>query len=810
MREIRYAFRQLRKNAAVTTTAIIALALGIGLSVTIFSVFYNGVLNPFPYRDAQRLTVISLQNDKDARENISMFPLQQIAAFRQGNQTFDDIVAYGSWEVAFRTGNVSLPVHGCVMTPNGMSFWGVPPLIGRGFTDADAKPGAPPVVLLNYAYWKSQFHSDRGVLGTTMMLDRQARTVIGVMPPRFAMYGADVYVPIDWNRPEPSIAEAMDSNDPFYFFATGIRKPGVSLQKAAADLQTIALREARLFPKNYPEHFHMDTRPMNDVIVADFKKTLLYLIAAVVLLLLISSTNVASLLLTHHTARARDTSVRAALGASRAQLVRQFFLESLLLGVAGCAAGCLLAFLGMKFVALTPAMSLPGEADISLNLPVLGFALLLSLVNTMLFGLFPALIATRRALWRNLQAAGVNQSSGRGSQTRSALVVLQVSLSMLLLVFAGLMMRSFLTITRVNAGISTENLWTAEIDLPPHQYSTVAGQRVLFDRTLNGIEHLPGVTHAAISLGIPMIGSPGTEDITIPGKPHNTNWSTNFDAVSDGYFKTLGLPLLYGRWMTPSEFASGARVAVVNRAFAKAFFPGDNPIGHQVKFNQFDEMPITPHNAFFQIVGVVEDFRNRMQGKELRPEVFIPYTFAPLNFHTLLMRSSVKPELLVNDVRKVINSVDSNVLLSHADTVDELIDKGTYMRPRYRVISFGICAVIGLGLSLIGLFGILAYTVALQTHDLGIRMALGASRGNILVLVLRKGLILVGGGVIFGLIASLASVRLLQSQLEGISAFDFLSFAVAALLLLATGLLACLVPARRATKVNPLEALRYE
>jgi len=810
MPEIRYALRQLRKNAGVTATAIVALALGIGLSATIFSVFYNGVVNPFPYRDARRLTVISVQDEKDTR-NRSMFHLDEVAAFRRDNHTFDDIVAYGSWEVAYRRDSISIPVHGCAMTPNAMDFWGVPPLLGRGPTYADAKPGASLVVLLNYAFWKSTFHGDRNVLGATMLLDRQPRTVIGVMPPRFAMYGADVYIPIDWNRPEPSFAQAMDSSDPFFFFATGIIKKGITLQTAAADLQATAQHNYQLHREDYPEHFRMNTRPMNDVIVADFKKTLFYLIAAVVLLLLISSSNVASLLLTQHTARSRDTALRTALGASRARLVRQFFLESLLLGLAGCVAGCLLAFLGLRFVTLTPAMSLPGEADISLNLPALLFAVGLAFLTTLLFGLFPALIVTRNALWKHLQTTGVNVAAGSGSGIRAGLVVFQVALSMLLLVFAGLMMRSFLAITQVNAGIRTENLWTAEVDLPPHQYPSIASQRQFFDRTLAGISHLPGATHAAVSLGIPLLGAAGSEDITIPGKPHDKHWSTSFDAVSEDYFHTLGLPLLHGRWMTSAEFASGARFALVNRAFAKSYFPGDDPIGRQIKFNAFDNAPpAIPHNAFFQIVGVVEDFKNGGLQRETSPEAFIPYTFAPLNFHVLLMRTSVNPALLVNNVREIVNSIDSNVLLSHTETVDDLVDKDTYMKPRYRVISFGICAAIGLGLSLIGLFGLLAYTVALQTHDLGVRIALGASLGNILALVLRKGMLLVCIGIVIGLIASTACVRLLQSQLEGISAFDFLAFSTAAISLLATGFIACIVPARRATKVNPLEALRYE
>jgi predicted permease len=810
MQDLRYAARQLRKNAGVTATAVTALALGIGLSVTIFSVFYNGVLYPFPYRAAQRLTAISVQDTSDPRGFRSMFHLDQVAAFREGNHTFEDVVAYGSWEVAYRRDAVSLPVHGCAMTPNAMQFWGVPPLIGRGLTENDAKPGAAPVVLLNHAYWKSMFHGDRDVLGTTMMLDRQARTIVGVMPPRFALYGADVYIPIAWNRPEPTFAEAINSNDPFFFFATGIRKEGVSLETAGADLQSIAQHTINLHPRDFPEHFQMTARRMNDVIVAHFKLTLIYLIAAVVLLLLISSSNVASLLLTQHTARARDTALRAALGASRGRLIFQFFVESLLLGIAGCAAGCLLAFLGLRFVTLTPALSLPGEADISLNWPVLLFAVALSLLTTLLFGLFPALIAVKKAPWRELQTTGVNVSAKSGAAVRAGLVVFQVALSVLLLVFASLMMRSFLAITQVDAGIRTKNLWSAEVGFPPHQYASVAGQRAFFDQALTRIERLPGVTRSAVSLVHPMEGVPSTDDVTIPGKPHDKHWLTDFDAVSEGYFQTLGLQLLHGRTMTAAEVASGARVAMVNRALVKSYFGGEDPLGRQIKFNDFDNWPEAPHNVYFQIVGVVEDFKNEGVQEAAHPQAFIPYTFAPIVFRVLVTRTSVKPALLVEDIRKEVNAIDSNILLSHAATVEETLELYTYMMPRYRLISFGVCAGIGLSLALIGLFGILAYSVALQTHDFGVRLALGAQPGNILALVLRRGMLLVGSGIVVGLVVSVASVRLAQSQLQGISAFDPVAFAIAALTLLATGMVACIVPARRATRVNPLVALRHD
>src|SRR5690242_15182594 len=407
-RDFRFALRGLMKDRGFAFVAILALALGIGFSTIVFSIFYNGVLYPFPYRDAERLTVIGITDTQHGSQRFrEQYHLNEVAAFRKQAQSFEDIVAYGSWDVIYLHENTPELVHGCILTPNMMDFWGVPALLGRGFGEQDAQPAAPPVVVLSYAYWKKMFNKDKSVLGTRIILNKQARTIIGVMPPRFGLYGADVYVPINWSRPEPaSYDQSRDDGDPVYFFATGLIKKNASRQAAAADLQVIANQLTALYPKDYPEHFQMSARPLNEVIVGDFRQTLFLLIAAVVLLLLISSSNVANLLLTRHTARAREIALRSALGASRSRLIRQLFVESLLLGVVGCLGGCLLAYFGLQVVRLVPGVSVPGEADMSLNLPVLFFAVILSLLTTLLFGLSPAFLAVKKDLRTNLQTTG--------------------------------------------------------------------------------------------------------------------------------------------------------------------------------------------------------------------------------------------------------------------------------------------------------------------------------------------------------------------------------------------------------------------
>jgi putative ABC transport system permease protein len=818
LQDFRYASRILRKSPGFTIIAVAALALGIGFSTTVFSIFYNGVLHPFAYRDANRLTVIGIVDTAHSNGYRSMFHLNEIAAFRKQSQSLEDVVAYSGWDTTFFNHGTSEPVHICVSSPNMISFWGMQPVLGRGITEQDAGPGAPPIALLGYDFWKKTYGGDKSVIGSTIIVNKQPRTIIGVMPHRFALYGADFYIPIDWNRPEPAnYQQAADTNDPWYFFANALVKPKVTLQTAAADLQVVSKQLVAIYPKDYPEHFQMTVRPFNEALVQDFPKTLALLAGAVLLLLLISSSNVASLLLTHHTARAREIALRTALGASRGRLVRQLFLESLLLGLVGCLAGSLLAYLGLGVIYLVPGLSVPGEADLSLNLPVLFFAIALSLVTTFFFGLSPALLAVKKDLRSVLQSSGVNANAAHGgTRVRSGLVVGQVALSVLLLVFAGLMIRSFLAIYNFNPGMSTSGLFFSDIHFPSHGYETAESKRAFLEETLARTSVLPGVTHAAISFGIPTLGGPRSDDITIPGKPHDKPWTTSFDAVSQSYFSTVGLQLLRGRLLSSDDIVGARRVAVVSDSLVKTYFPSEDPLGRQIKFNALDQEPDTPHNAYYEIVGVVTDLKNfsgsRWESPHSTsiPQAYIPYTFASVFDRSLLVRTVTNPARLNNPVRQLLADIDSNVVLEHPTSLEDELQKYVFQKPKFRLVSFGTCAAIGMVLALIGLFGIMSYSVSLQTHELGIRMALGAQPHNILTLVLRKGLLLVGSGIVLGLIVAFLSVRILQSQLYGVSAFDPWTLVLAPATLVAAALLACYLPARRATRVDPMIALRYE
>jgi len=812
LQDLRYGLRVLRKSPGFTSVAVLALALGIGFSSIVFSIFYNGILNPFPYRDARRLSVIGVFDTQQNRRFREVYHLNEVAAFRERSRTLDDVVAYAEWNPVYLHQNTSEQLHGCFLTPNAMDFWGVPPVLGRGIVEQDARPGAPPVVVLSYAFWKRAFNGDRIVLGTMLTLNKQPYTIVGVMPRRFLLFGADIYVPIAWDRPEPaSYAAALDKNDAMYFFATARLKSHVNRETAAADLQVIAKQLVSLYPREYPDHFKMTARGMNEVIVGDFKQTLTLLIAAVVLLLLISSSNVASLLLTHHTARSREIVLRTALGASRGRLIRQLLVESLLLGLAGCVAGCLLASAGLWALRFVPGVGVPGEADMSLNVPVLFFAIALSLLTTLLFGLSPTLLAVKRDIRSNLQGSGVNVRAGRGGvRVRAGLVIGQAALSMLLLVFAGLMIRSFLALSNFDPGMNTQGLLHAMIHFPTHQYDSIDAKRAFFDQTLPRISSLPGVTGTAVSFWFPLMGGPRSEDVTIPGKPHDKHWTTDLDGVSEDYFSTIGFRLLRGRLLSAADVAGARRVAVVSNKLAQSFFGDDDPLGRQIKFNDFDQMPELPHDAYFEIVGVVSDLKSFNLQEPMLPQAYIPYTFASLQDRSILVRSVTNPLPLVNSLRQVISGVDSNVLLMRPQTLDDLLQRFVYSEPKFRLVSFSVCAGIGLALALIGLFGILSYSVILQTHEIGVRMALGAQPGRIPTLILGKGLLFVGSGIVLGLLVAFLSVRILKSELWGVSTFDPWTLLLAPIAFLCVAFIACYVPARRAMRVDPMVALRCE
>jgi putative ABC transport system permease protein len=828
LQDLRYALRQLRKSPGFTAVAVLTLALGIGASTIVFSIIYNGVLYPFPYRSADRLTAINIQDVEHGDRGHGMYHLDEVAAFRSGNHTFEDILGYGPFpQMVYTRRDSSEMLAGVGATPNAMEFWGVPPLIGRGFGEQDLQSGAPLVVLLNYRFWNREFHGDKGVLGKTIMLNGTARTIIGVMPPRFQAVGSDVYMPVSWNRPEPVHGRfEWDVDDPLYFWATGILKRDVSFETAAADIDVVARQLARIHPDDYPKNFQVVMKRLNDVVLGGFKQTLLLLFAAVGLLLFISCSNVAGLLLAHASARTKEISLRAALGASRYRLVRQLLSESLMLASAGCALGCVLAYLGLKGVMATNLAPLPWEAKISLDPTVLSFAVGVSLLSAVLSGIAPALHALSGDLQKGLASTGMNVDSAfQHSRFRSGLVIGQVALSLLLLTCAGLVARSFLALIHLDLGVQPEQIFTAEVHFPRGRYTKAEEKKAFFDRLLPQLSSTPGVVSATELIGLPLLFAPRS-DVTIPGKPHQEEWTANMQLCSEGYFQTLGLRLLRGRLLTADDIAVGRHVAVVNEKLTQKYFQGEDPIGKQIKFNVADQLPETPHDAYFEIVGVVNDSRGYdFEGGAMvptspdrtLPQAFLPYSISGFGDRTIAMRTRVPPVSLVNNIRQVLWSLDRDVVLVQPNvagatgfSLDKMMQGLVYGKQEFAAMAFGACAALGLALAMAGLFSVMSYIVSLKTRDIGIRLALGASQQTILRMMVGQGFTLIATGVVIGLLASLAVTRFLSSQFRGIPATDPPTLVLVAVTVLIAGLSACFLPARRATQVDPMATLRNE
>ena len=810
--DLRYAWRSLRKDLRFSLLVVSALTLGIGCSTAIFSIVYNGVLHPFPYRAADRLAALGLRDLADPRDKgRKMFTLAEIRAFRESNHTMEDIAGWSNWWVLYSTGKGTERLHGCRVTPNAFQFFGVQPVVGRLITPEDAKPGAPPVVAISYKLWKLMFHGDSHVVGTKMVLDQNLVTIVAVMPRRFTADGADLWSPTPLSGEPGEAQQHRFDNEPSYFFATGILKKGVTRQAAAADLEVILKQVAAANPEDeYPKQVSMTAEFLSDAVVSDFKAVLYFLCAAVGMLMLISCSNVANLLLTRSTAREREIALRASIGASRSRLIRQLLTEALVLAGAGCLCGCLLAYAGLKAMLTQLPSRIPSEADISLNLPVLGFALLVSIATVFLCGLSPALHSVRGNYRSKLIGIGAVATSLRQARLRSALVIGEIALAMVLLVCAGLTLRSFLALNRAQVGYDPSRVLAASLNFPKGRYVTAAEKRPYFTEILRRVSAMPGVTVAATTITVPTEDGGGSR-LTFPGReePPGKGWGTALDLCSEDIFRVLDIRLLSGRLLNAKDIAEGRHVAVVNRTFTRLFYSGQDPLGQRFKLNAFDQIPDSPRDAYFEIVGVISDVENRSL-KEPVQQVYLPYTVTGFADRWLLLRTSVEPESLVAELREQVWSVDREVAVSGAEALNSVLTRA-YMAGRqfslFAMISF---AAIGLLLVVTGVSGLMAYTVSLQRHEIGIRMALGAQPDSILRMVLGKGLRLILVGLLIGLADGLGVAFLLRHQFFELSPADPLTYSAGCAILVTVGLLACWVPARRATRVDPMTALRYE
>jgi len=805
VRDLRYAWRGLSKQAAFSILAILALALGIGAATTMFSVIDNVLLNPFPYRDAHRIATFYVHDVKRSqRGGRSFFRMAQWLEYRNQNHVFEDVIGADDDDVLYTTKEGAELYQGAWMTANTFEFLGTPPLMGRGIVPADAQSGAPPVFVMSYKMWNKRFGLDPSVLGRSFVLNGAPTTLVGIMGPRFTKRDADLYLPLSMDLADPS------NKDRGLLFQARM-KPGVTLKDVEADITVIARRMKQLYPKDYPEQFVIQADSYADSVVRDFKGTLLTLGAAVGLLLLIACGNVANMLLARATAREKEMAIRSSLGASRWRLVRQLLCESFLLALGGAVAGCLFAYGGVRVLtALIPRDSIPHEAVIRLNTSALLFSLVAAVLTALLFGLAPALQTVRRDIAEPLRDSGKGVSGGfRRGRLRNGLVVAEVALSLVLLVGAGLMMRSFVGMVSVDLGFNPHNVLVARIPFPRQQYKTAEAKQEFFHRLLPRLRALPGVEAVSEATSFPPFGGIRS-DVEIPGKTHTENWNSILQLVSEEYFRALDLKLVRGRFLTATDVDGARKVAVINQALARKYFGSEDPIGRQIQFKALSSINPPVQNPVFEVVGVVADAHNAGVNDPPLPESFAPHSLTGAYYRAVLLRSARDPMTLVNSVRREIWEVDRNIALTDEGTLDSYITRFTLATPRFSLVVLGAFAGVGLALVAIGVFSVVAYTVSRQTHEIGIRVALGASRKDVLRMVFSMGFRLIGLGGVSGLAVSIAATRVLRTQLSNVSAQDPVTLAAVAVLVAIVGLAACYVPARRATRVDPLVALRYE
>ncbi len=803
-RDIGYGVRTLARTRGFTAVAVITLALGISAVTIIYSVLRNVVLDPFPYSRSDRMVNVLLVDASGRRIRGPYFPAAEFLDYQEQTHAFEDVVGTSlDWVHWISDAGVERLTIAW-MTPNGFSFLGVGPLLGRVFGPSDAAAGAPPVAVMNHRAWVRLFGADPSVVGRILVLDGQPWTVIGVMPPRFEWNIADLWLPAALRR----------SDDPTS--ARGVRpfqahlRPGVTAQEAEAQLHVVAARRAAAHPNDYPPNSRFHVIKVIDWVVRDFRSVLYTLFGAVSLLLVISCCNVANMLLARATIREREITIRAAIGASRGRIVRQLLVESGLLALGGLAAGCLLAYAGIEVLAgFMPRQGVPWETEIRLDEPVLLFALLVAGLATVGFGPFPALQSARRDLVAGTNIAGRGTAGRRQTRMRSGLVVAQVALSIVLLVGAGLLMRTFVKLVGVDLGFDPKNVLVAFLSFPPRQNPAGLEYRQFYRQVLERAGAIPGVRSAAISNGLPAF--PGMQiGVEIPGAVLSPQASALVVFGSERLLETVGVPLLEGRNLSQLDVERAHQVAIVNETFVKRYVGPGEPLGRTVRLPRLSTLPVPVADPTFAIVGVVRDATTHGPREPPAPQVFVPFTLRGPTGFILVLRTSDEPMRMVHPLRRELQAIDRTVALVEPMTLEERIQRTYHARPRFSLLVLGIFACTGVVLVAFGVYGVLAYTVSQQTREIAIRMALGGEHGDVVRMVLRMGLKLVAAGSIIGLAASLATTRLLASQLWSTSPNDPLTFVAVITAIVAIGILACLIPARRAVRVEPMVALRHE
>ena len=814
-RDFRYAIRSLLRDRGSVALAVLALSLGIGATTTIVSVMYSVFIAAFPFADSTR--VVHFFVHTNGRE-IGSFPVDEFVEYRARNNVFTNVVGGSRTDVLYEWEGVTYYSETYYLDPE-ISGLGVRPILGRAPTHADGSEGAPPTFLISDRLWAARFNRDPQIVGRTFKLNGVARTLIGVMPPRFLLSGSDIFLPMTFTATTTAAQLGRSGDRPPELFTFAQLKPGVTKEQAAANIAIVARQIAELFPDRYPsKEFQVTLRTLADVHTSDSTKDMIWVLAgAVFMLLLIACSNVANLLLVRATTRETELALRAGLGASRARLLSQLLAESVVLAAAGAVTGAFLGYAGVQWVrAAIPLSGLPSEMEIRFSTQALLAALGLSVIVTLLSGLAPALRAARGDLQGRLlnSAKGVGARSGRG-WVRTTLVAVQMTLAIVLLVGAALMMRTFLAIQNIDPGFNSTNVLAALVRYPYDRPFT-PGQRLTFVRqAVDRLRAVPGVESVTPALTMPYLQG-ATSLVEISGTTATGKWITALDAVGEDYFRTLGVPLVSGRLISRLDVEGARAVAVVNRRFAQEFLGGADPIGRMAHFPAVDRVAGRQDQpVFFEIVGVVGDTRNAGVRTETSPQAYLPYTRVPVA-SALLLRTTVDPGSLIYTLRREVAAVSPDVALMQPGgargsmLLEEMVNRAAFSAPKFALGLMAAFAGVGLILSAIGVFSVMTYTVSLQTREIGIRMALGARPARVMRTIVLAGLLPISIGAVLGIAAAYGLSQLIANQIYGVTATDPWTFAGVVVVLAGVGLMACVLPARRAMRVDPLVALRSE
>ena len=802
--DVRYAVRVFLKSPGFTLVALVALMLGIGANTAIFSVVNAVLLRALPYRQAEQLVVVWENNRPRNRVRNVVSPVNFLE-WQAHAQSFEGMAAF--YDARFNLTGAGEPVEipAQVGTGNLFEVLGAGAALGRTFTRDDGEPGRSNVVVLSHSFWQRQFGGAADVVGKTIALDGQTVTIIGVMPPDFKWFisenslggkPAEVWTPTKFTQ---------QARGRFLSVVARLR-PDVTFEQARVEMSTIAGR----LEQQYAERntgWGVTLVSVREQLAGEIKRPLMILLGAVAFVLLIACANVANLLLARAASRSKEIAIRAALGAGRARVVRQLLTESLLLSLAGGVLGALFATWSIDaLVALSPP-NLIAAADVGVSLPVLGFTFGVSLLTGVVFGLLPALEAARFDPNDALKETGRgNTGSARSRRVRGAFVIAEVALALVLLVGAGLMIRSFTRLQGVDPGFDPKNLLTMRVLLPGSKYREEPQRVAFFRAAVERIKSLPGVRSASIASALPFAGIGAATSFTIEGQPApaaGAKPTTDVRVTDETYFRTMNIPVVSGRTFTPQEAVEDRHVVIVNQTLAQKYFPGEDPIGKRITV----EMKGT--NAPSEIIGVVGDAKYaRLEGE---PRQMVYWTHPQLAYPamTLVVRTEGDPLSLAAAAQREIQAIDKEQPVADVRTMESWIGESV-SRARFGTLLLGVFACIALVLAAVGIYGVMAYTVTQRRHEIGIRMALGAQPGDVLRLVVRQGLALTLAGIAIGLAGAYALTRVMASLLYGVSATDPLTFGGVALLLALVALVACLIPARRATKVDPMIALRYE